>query len=66
MIVRLEAYSGFTNFDFFNDAQDTAAWLRRVGRHGEAKELLAKYEHWVSSTSKRIENACKQSSQSDK
>ncbi len=66
MIVRLETYNGFSNFDFFNDAKDTATWLRRVGRNEEAKELLAKYEHWVSSRSKRIENACKQSSQSDK
>ncbi len=66
MIVRLETYSGFSNFDLFNDATDTAAWLRRVGRHEEAKELLAKYEQWVSSKSKRIENTCKQSSQSDK
>ena len=56
MIVRLETYNGFTNFDFFNDAKDTASWLRRVGRHEEAKELLAKYEQWVSSKFKRTEN----------
>ena len=39
MIVRRENYDGFKNFDFFNDGQDTAAWLYRVGRKEEGVRL---------------------------
>jgi len=52
MIVRRENYNGFENFDFFNDAQDTERWLRRMGRKDEANELNLKTLEWFENKSK--------------
>ena len=40
MIVRRENYDGFKCFDFFNDGNDTSAWLYRVGREAEGALLI--------------------------
>ncbi len=40
MIVRRDDYDGFRNFDFFNDGEDTSAWLYRVGREQEGARLV--------------------------
>lgn len=40
MIVRRENYDGFKNFDFYNDGDDTSAWLYRMGREQEGDLLI--------------------------
>ena len=40
MIVRRENYDGFKNFDFYNDGDDTSAWLYRMGRDAEGELLI--------------------------
>jgi hypothetical protein len=52
MIVRKNDYDGFKCFDFFNDAEDTERWLRRVGRNDEDNELNIKTLEWFESKSK--------------
>lgn len=41
MIVRSVNVNDLSRFDFFNDAKDTANWLRLMGRIDEAKKLEA-------------------------
>jgi hypothetical protein len=54
MIDRRDNYNGFENIDFFNDAQDTERWLRRVDRKDEANELNLKTLEWFENWKQEI------------
>lgn len=57
MIQRRRWKHDLRTFDWFNDSEDTARWLRAVGRKAESNAIIAGYVHYLKTGIKP--HACK-------
>lgn len=57
MINRNVDIDDLSNFDMFNDAKDTAGWLRRINRPEDAEKLLDEYQCFLQKYSSSIQRS---------